>query len=54
MRDLMETIQDNLLAAFDHLNDEEKTVMCQIVVDAISHFEVEYRPELTKNQENLV
>jgi len=33
--DLKELLQDNLLVAFDHLSDEEKTVMCQVVVDTI-------------------
>tara|TARA_A100001011_G_C13758790_1_gene614352 strand:+ start:372 stop:518 length:147 start_codon:yes stop_codon:yes gene_type:complete len=36
LKDLMEMIQDNLLVAFDHLSDEEKTVMCQVVVDTIN------------------
>ena len=36
LKDLMEMIQDNLLVAFDHLSNEEKTVMCQVVVDTIN------------------
>jgi hypothetical protein len=44
LKDLMEMIQDNLLVAFDHLTDEEKTVMCQVVVDTIN-------TKLTETQE---
>lgn len=36
MENLRELLQDNLLVAFDHLTDEEKTVMCQVVVDTIN------------------
>ena len=36
IENLRELLQDNLLVAFDHLTDEEKTVMCQVVVDTIN------------------
>ena len=36
LENIRELLQDNLLVAFDHLTDEEKTVMCQVVVDTIN------------------
>ena len=47
LKDLMEAIQDNLLVAFDHLTDEEKTVMCQVVVNTVNGCGL----KLTENQE---
>tara|TARA_Y100000816_G_C26066260_1_gene560395 strand:- start:946 stop:1200 length:255 start_codon:yes stop_codon:yes gene_type:complete len=47
LKDLMEVIQDNLLVAFDHLTDEEKTVMCQVVVNTVNGCGL----KLTENQE---
>ena len=44
LENLRELLQDNLLVAFDHLTDEEKTVMCQVVVDTI-------KTKLTETQE---
>ena len=36
LENIRELLQDNLLVAFDHLTDEEKTVMSQVVVDTIN------------------
>ena len=35
LENLREILQDNLLVVFDHLTDEEKSAMCQVVVDTV-------------------